>query len=92
MYDMEFSIEDIKKAIGELSSSASPVLDGVPSILLRNCRHSLAEALYLLWKESIRLGRTPTKLKDATITSIYKDEGRGSAENYRPVSLTSHII
>ena len=92
MCDMEFSIEDIKKVMSELSSSASPGPDGVPSILLRNCRHSLAEALYLLWKESIRLGRIPTKLKEATITPIYKGEGRGSAGNYRPVSLTSHII
>ena len=89
---MEFGIDDIKKAMSDLSSNASPRSDGVPSILLQECRHSMVEELYLLWKESIRLERITTKLKEATITLIYKGEGKESVKNYCSDSLTFHII
>ena len=90
--DIEFGIGDLERVMGELSPSASPGPDGVPSVLLSKCKEPLAKALYFLWKESLRVGVIPAKLKEATITPIYKGEGRGVAKNYRPVSLTSHII
>ena len=45
-----------------------------------------------MWKESLRTGVIPTPLKVGTICPIYKGGDRTKPKNYRPVTLTSHVI
>ena len=89
---VNFTRFDVEKAMSELSPSAASGPDGVPSVLLSRCRKPLSRAIYSLWCESLKIGIIPGQLKEATITPIYKGDGKGHPKNYRPVSLTSHII
>ena len=46
----------------------------------------------MLWCESMRSGRIPTDLKVGQITPVHKSGPRSEAKDYRPITLTSHII
>ena len=87
-----FTPNDISEAIKELDPySAAPDGD-IPAKIICDCRDSLSLPLWMLWKRSLDTGVIPTDLKLQYITPIYKKGNRTEAVNYRPVSLTSHII
>ena len=88
----EFTIEDIKDAIKELDPySATPDGD-IPAKILCSCKDSLATPLWLLWKDSFSRGVIPSDLKLQYITPIFKKGNKTDPANYRPVSLTSHLV
>ncbi len=60
--------------------------------MLTACKEQLAEPLTLLWSESFGRGYIPDVLKTQFITPIFKKGDRTDPANYRPVSLTSHVI
>ena len=90
--DFELSDADIIAAIEliRLDSASGP--DGIPAILLRNCKAELCEPIRLIWSESISTGIVPAFYKQSHITPLYKKGNRAQAVNYRPISLTSHIV
>ena len=90
--DISFTRDDIIEALGELDPySAAP--DGeIPARILTACKQQLADPLTLFWQESFRKGSIPEELKTQYITPIYKKGDRTDPANYRPVSLTSHIM
>ena len=45
-----------------------------------------------IWKESMQTGIVPSIYKYQTITPIHKKDSKAIPANYRPISLTSHII
>ena len=92
MEELEVDRKQIIKSIEELKNSAAPGPDGIPVVLLKNCKEELVAPLLILWTKSLRTGRIHEKLKIGLVILIFKDEGRYLAKNYRPVSLTSHII
>ena len=61
-------------------------------ILFKQCSKSLAHPLQLLYKVSLKTGEIWIDFKQAIITLIYKGGSRNIPKNYRPVSLTSHLI
>jgi hypothetical protein len=71
-------------------SAAGP--DGVPAILLKECKSTIARPLYLLQRKFLDEETTPHILKTSTITPIFKKGDQGQPANYRPISLTSHVI
>ena len=92
MTEVQVTHEDIMKSIKELRNSSSPGPDGVPVILLKNCIDELSVPLQNLWAKSLQTGDIPQPLKSGLVVPIFKKGGRHLAENYRPVSTTSHII
>ena len=93
LHDIVFSIEDIIKAIEEIKTNSASGDDGFPAILLKMCKQSLALPLLLLWKESFSTGQIHPIFLHQLITPIYKGKGsKCAAPNYRPISLTSHLI
>jgi hypothetical protein len=90
--DFEISSDDILAAISDLKSDSAAGPDGIPVILLKNCSESLCSPIKLLWKESFESGTVPKFYKESYVTPLYKKGDRARAGNYRPVSLTSHII
>ena len=90
--DITFTVEDIKKAIDDIPTFSAPGPDKIPAILLKKCKDELAHPLYMLWRLSLDTGNIPEILKTQGIIPIYKKGDKSDAANYRPVSLTSHII
>ena len=91
MSNITFSEEDIVNSIKELRPHAAAGPDEVPAVLLKNCIASLKMPIKLLWETSLQKGEIPKILKSGLISPIYKGGDRSLPQNYRPVSLTSHI-
>ena len=67
--------------------------EGFPAILLKACKRNLTYPLHLLWTTSMETGFIHNMFLHQLITPIYKGKGsKCKAVNYRPISLTSHII
>ena len=90
--DIQFTRTDIEEAINEISPSAAAGPDRFPAILLKTCRKTLSDPLYIIWRCSLDTGDIPQLLKTAFIIPIHKGESKSIPKNYRPVALTSHII
>lgn len=90
--DLYFSENDIVESIKELNPSSASGPDGVPAVLLRNCREELKLPLYRLWRTSLDTGSLPDEMKLGIITPIFKGGERELPKNYRPIALTSHIV
>ena len=84
--------EDIEEAISEIKLDSAPGPDGIPAILLKRCASTLSLPIYLLWSESMRSGVVPKFYKTGYISPLFKKGSRCEAGNYRPVTLTSHIV
>ena len=83
--------EDIAKQIKKMPSSAAAGPDEIPSTLLKNCVDSMKIPLKRIWQQSFEEGHIPDILKTGIITPIYKGGDRTKPQNYRPISLTSHV-
>ena len=90
--DIEITEEDVTEAIKTMSENSAAGSDEVPAILLKRCAGSLAAPLVKLWQRSLDSGLVPNDCKLGLITPIYKGGERGEPKNYRPVTLTSHLI
>ena len=84
--------DEIVVAIDELRNNAASGPDGIPAILLKKCKHSLAAILTIFWNKCMEIGNIPTSLKSSIIPPIHKGGNKSDAANYRPVALTSHLI
>lgn len=90
--DISFSEQDVIKAINELGINSAPGPDKIPAKVIKECKDQLAPALVILWRRSLDSGLIPEDLLSQTIIPIYKKENKSLASNYRPISLTSHLI
>merc|ERR1712029_702270 len=90
--DIDFSMDDIKEAMGELDETSASGPDQFPSINLKKCREYLAEPIYLIWRISLNRSEITGIYKTANVSPIHKGGIKGEAKNYRPVALTSHAI
>ena len=90
--DFEFTEEDLISALKELDPySATPDGD-IPARILVSCKEQLATPLKLMWTESLQSATIPPSLKTQYITPIFKKGNKTDPANYRPVSITSHLI
>ena len=90
--DISFTEEDVIKAIDELGINSAPGPDKIPAKVIKECKHQLALALVILWRRSLDSGLIPEDLLSQTIIPIFKKDNKSLASNYRPISLTSHLI
>ena len=90
--DITFDEDDIEEAIQELSPTAAAGPDSYPAIMLKKCSKSLSRPLFLIWRKSLDQGLIPDLLKTGGIVPIHKGGSRGSAKQYRPIALTSHLV
>ena len=89
---LEFSEEDIIVAINQIDINSATGPDGIPAILLNKCKKSLSKPLNIFWKKCIEVNFIPQSLKYSIKTPIYKEKSKGEASNYRPISITLHLI
>ena len=90
--DINFNQNDVKKAMLEVSATAAPGPDYFPALLLNKCADTLSMPIYIIWRKSLDLGKIPSLTEDALVSPIHKGDSRALPNNYRPISLTSHII
>lgn len=90
--DFEFSEEDIIKAINLIPSQSAGGPDKFPACIIKECKVEIAKPLYLIWRKSLDTGIIPEKYLHQTIIPIHKKDSKAKPENYRPVSLTSHLV
>ena len=90
--DIEINEENISEAIDKLNKNAAAGPDGVPAIFLINTKTAIKAPLKEILRKSIDEGVVPDIFKMAYITPIHKGGSRQDPANYRPVSLTSHIM
>ena len=89
---LNFTEQDIIEAIVDIKPDAASGPDEVPVILLKNCKESLAIPLQILWSRSLEKSDVPDFYKFSHVFPLHKKDSRAIASNYRPISLTSHII
>ena len=90
--DIDFTIQDIENAIKLIPTNSASGPDKFPAIVLKKCSKSLSKALNVIWRKSLNSGQIPIKYLHQTIIPIFKKGSKADPSNYRPVSLTSHII
>ena len=90
--DLEFSDKDILSAISEIGVGSGAGPDGISALLLKRCARFLVQPLRYIWCESFKRGIVPEFYKNSLIFPLFKKGDRAKASNYRPISLTSHII
>nr|VZI34145.1 unnamed protein product [Spirometra erinaceieuropaei] len=72
-----------------LNESKSPGPDDVPPELLKELAAEIVKTLSMLFQASFEAGCLPADWKSARITPIYEEGSKASANNYRPIRLTS---
>jgi len=92
LVDIIFSPKDIEEAINELQTDAAAGPDDFPAMVLKKCKECLSEPLHKLWRISLDTGTIPKSLLTQKIIPVFKKGSKTEAQNYRPVSLTSHLI
>ena len=90
--NIPFNRDDIIDQINSLSAGAACGPDGIPAILLKKCKFSLVDALLILFERFLQAGKLPDMMKQALVIPVHKGGSRGVPANFRPVSLTSHIM
>jgi len=83
--------KDVAKKISKINPNKSPGLDGAAPRVLKELQEIIAETLYLIFIESLDLGKIPVGWKMGLVSPIFKKGNRHRAKNYRPLSLTSVI-
>ena len=92
LYDIEVTRKKVEDAIDELDENSTAGPDGIPAIFLKKTKKAISKPLALLLRKSIDEGAILEIFKMAYVTPIHKGGSRQKPEQYRLVSLTSHIM
>uniref|UniRef100_A0A5F8GDL9 Reverse transcriptase domain-containing protein n=1 Tax=Monodelphis domestica TaxID=13616 RepID=A0A5F8GDL9_MONDO len=88
--DVPPSIEEVQKAIKQMSAGKAPGKDGIPTEVYKALNGKTLQAFHIvltsIWEEE----DMPPELRDASIVVLYKNKGsRAACDNYRGISLLS---
>ena len=92
LHNPHFDYVDFSVALDSLSSKAAPGPDGIPAKMLKKGKNTICHILNDIFKTSFYQGEIPAILKKAFVVPIYKSGSKAQPSNYRPVSLTSHLV
>ena len=90
--DLELTNTDVIDAINEMKPTSSCPKQDIPARVLKNCKNTLCVPLRIFWEKSFCTGTIPKEYKTQLIIPLHKKGLKTKAENYRPISLTSHVI
>ena len=92
LQDLNLTLEAIETAIDCIDKSSSCPEMEIPAPVLKACKKILSIPIKLIWDESLVRGKVPQHYKTQFVTPIHKKESTAFASNYRPISVTSHIV
>ena len=87
--DLQLTEDTIVKQLKNLNPNKSAGPDGVNGRIFKELAIEIAPILKLLFDRSIHEGQLPYQWKEAHVIALFKKGSKRSANNYRPVSLTS---
>lgn len=90
VYDRPITTEHVREKMKKLAPNKAGGPDGIHVNVLRAVSN-LATPLADIFNHSLTIGYVPQDWRDANITPLFKKGSRLSANNYRPVSLTSQV-
>lgn len=85
------SVEQVKASIKKLKQKKATGSDNIPSYIYKGCSDFLCTPLVKIFNLSIINGIFPDRLKEASITPIFKSGNRNEIENYRPISVLNSL-
>ena len=85
--DIKITPVDVAKKLSNMNANKSLGPDGAAPRVLKELQEIIAEPLYLIFRQSLNLGKIPVGWK----IWLFKKGDRHQAKNYRPVSLTPVI-
>ena len=65
--------------------------DGMGSLMLKELANELKGVLTIIYNRSLSESKIQNDWKIVNVTPIFKKGKKFNADNYRPVSLTSHV-
>ena len=77
------------KLLQDIKTEKATGPDSIPNLVLKECAKEISPAITSIFQASLETGKLPTDWTNANISPIYKKGDKHTAENYRPVSLTS---
>ena len=86
--DVQEVLDIIRKFI---NSNKSPGHDNIPAVLIKWSVDVIAPLLVKLFNRFLDLGIYPSCLKTARVTLLHKGGDKSDCENYRPISVLTHI-
>ena len=92
LFDIEIDRKCVEDAIDDLDENSTAGPDGIPAIFLKKTKKAISNPLAILLRKSIDEGKIPEIFKMAYVTPIHKGGSKQNPEQYRPVSLTLHIM
>ena len=92
LVDIIFNEEDISNAISKLKKNSAAGPDGIPAIFLINTKEYIKAPLKIILRKSLDEGVLPAIFKMAYVTPLHKGGSKMDPANYRPISLTSHVM
>ncbi len=90
--DLDLTDADFIVAINGLKTNSRCPRQDIPAIILKQCKSSLCLPLRLFWSKSFEYSKIPDDYKNQVIIPLHKKGLKTKAENFRPISLTAHVI
>jgi len=79
----------VAKLLSGLTAHKASGPDELPCRVLKELSEQIAPPLTFIFNQSLQAGSLPCDWLNANVAPIYKKGNKNTAENYRPVSLTS---
>ena len=89
METIDINETDIKDLLKELDPGKSSGPDGLNGRILKELIDGITPIIKILFTRSLSEGKLPYQWKEAHVIALFKKGSKKSANNYRPVSLTS---
>ncbi|KAL4113468.1 hypothetical protein QTP88_017083 [Uroleucon formosanum] len=88
--NINFPSKDVYHLLGSLVNSFSIGPDGISARCLYNCRHSITNPVFQLFRRSLSEGIFPTNWKFCSVTPVLKAGDPSDVTNYSPISIILH--
>ena len=83
--------DKVYEALKKLKPNKTGGVDGLNSSFILGIADAIVKPLRIIFTKTLTSGVIPSDWKSANVTAIFKTGSKKKAENYRPVSLTSHM-
>jgi len=87
-----FYVSDVELELSKLRGNKSVGPDGFSGEFLYMLRSSLSYPLWLIFRKSLDEGKYPNLFKISAVTPVLKSRNSSNITNYKPISLSSHIV